>query len=63
LANEIYKKPVIIYDYPKEVKPFYVRQNDDGKTVAAFDVIVPKVNTRMTSLMKHDYSMARSSVL
>lgn len=43
LADEIYKKPVIIYDYPKEVKPFYVRQNDDGKTVAAFDVIVPKV--------------------
>ncbi|KAJ8431426.1 hypothetical protein Cgig2_004458 [Carnegiea gigantea] len=43
LANEIYKKPVIIYDYPKEVKPFYVRQNDDGKTVAAFDIIVPKV--------------------
>ncbi|XP_021749853.1 asparagine--tRNA ligase, cytoplasmic 2-like isoform X1 [Chenopodium quinoa] len=43
LADEIFKKPVIIYDYPKEVKPFYVRQNDDGKTVAAFDVIVPKV--------------------
>ncbi|KAK9726655.1 hypothetical protein RND81_05G228700 [Saponaria officinalis] len=43
LADEIYKKSVIIYDYPKEVKPFYVRQNDDGKTVAAFDVIVPKV--------------------
>ncbi|KAL2932743.1 Asparagine--tRNA ligase cytoplasmic 2 [Bienertia sinuspersici] len=43
LADEVYKKPVIIYDYPKEVKPFYVRQNDDGKTVAAFDVIVPKV--------------------
>ena len=44
MADEIYKKPVIIYDYPKEVKPFYVRQNDDGKTVAAFDIIVPKVN-------------------
>ncbi|XP_021720160.1 asparagine--tRNA ligase, cytoplasmic 2-like isoform X2 [Chenopodium quinoa] len=43
LADEIFKKPVIIYDYPKEVKPFYVRLNDDGKTVAAFDVIVPKV--------------------
>ncbi|KAH9603651.1 hypothetical protein KSS87_009227, partial [Heliosperma pusillum] len=43
LADEIYKTPVIIYDHPKEVKPFYVRQNDTGKTVAAFDVIVPKV--------------------
>ncbi|KAL9228372.1 hypothetical protein vseg_003961 [Gypsophila vaccaria] len=43
LADELYRKPVIIYNHPKEVKPFYVRQNDDGKTVAAFDVIVPKV--------------------
>ncbi|KVI03782.1 hypothetical protein Ccrd_017922 [Cynara cardunculus var. scolymus] len=43
LVNEFYKKPVIIYDHPKELKPFHVRLNDDGKTVAAFDVIVPKV--------------------
>ncbi|CAB4291148.1 unnamed protein product [Prunus armeniaca] len=42
LADEIYKKPVIIYNYPKEAKPFYVRLNDDGKTVAAFDIVVPK---------------------
>ncbi|KAA8543561.1 hypothetical protein F0562_021693 [Nyssa sinensis] len=45
LADEIYKRPVIIYNYPKGLKPFYVRLNDDGKTVAAFDVIVPKVGT------------------
>ncbi|KAA8550553.1 hypothetical protein F0562_002237 [Nyssa sinensis] len=45
LADEIYKTPVIIYNYPKELKPFYVRLNIDGKTVAAFDVIVPKVGT------------------
>uniref|UniRef100_A0A5B7BRA9 asparagine--tRNA ligase n=1 Tax=Davidia involucrata TaxID=16924 RepID=A0A5B7BRA9_DAVIN len=45
LADEIYKRPVIIYNYPKELKPFYVRLNDDGKTVAAFDVIVPKAGT------------------
>lgn len=43
LADEIFKKPVFIYNYPKALKPFYVRVNDDGKTVAAFDVIVPKV--------------------
>lgn len=43
LADEIYKRPVIIYNYPKDLKPFYVRLNDDGKTVAAFDVVVPKV--------------------
>ncbi|GAB4841499.1 hypothetical protein Ancab_022215 [Ancistrocladus abbreviatus] len=43
LADEIYKVPVIVYNYPKEVKPFYVRLNDDGRTVAAFNVIIPKV--------------------
>ncbi|KAI7984254.1 Asparagine--tRNA ligase, cytoplasmic 2 [Camellia lanceoleosa] len=43
LADEIYKMPVIIDSYPKELKPFYVRLNDDGETVAAFDMIVPKV--------------------
>ncbi|KAK9281623.1 hypothetical protein L1049_004526 [Liquidambar formosana] len=45
LADEIYKKPVIIYDYPKEIKPFYVRLNGDGRTVAAFDMVVPMVGT------------------
>ncbi|KAL8106547.1 hypothetical protein AgCh_023347 [Apium graveolens] len=45
IADEIYKRPVIIYNYPKELKPFYVRLNDDGKTVAAFDLIVPKAGT------------------
>jgi asparaginyl-tRNA synthetase len=44
LAEEIHKKPVIIYNYPKEAKPFYARLNDDGKTVAAFDMVVPKVS-------------------
>ncbi|KAJ0791344.1 putative asparagine--tRNA ligase [Helianthus annuus] len=38
LVDEFYKKPIIIYDLPKELKPFNVRLNDDGKTVAAFDV-------------------------
>ncbi|KAK3004663.1 hypothetical protein RJ639_018280 [Escallonia herrerae] len=43
LADEVYKRPVVIYNPPKELKPFYVRLNDDGKTVAAFDVVIPKV--------------------
>lgn len=43
LTDEMYKKPVIIYNHPKEIKPFYSRLCDDGKTVAAFDLIVPKV--------------------
>ena len=43
LTESHFKKPVIIYDYPKEIKPFYMRLNDDRKTVAAMDVLVPKI--------------------
>lgn len=43
LAEEFFKKPVILTDYPKQIKAFYMRSNDDGKTVAAMDVLVPKV--------------------
>ncbi|PRQ20464.1 putative asparagine--tRNA ligase [Rosa chinensis] len=35
--------PVIVRDYPKEIKAFYMRQNDDGKTVVAMDMLVPRV--------------------
>ena len=45
LTEEVYKKPVIVYNYPKDIKAFYMRLNDDGKTVAAMDVLVPKVCT------------------
>ena len=43
LTEEIYKKPVFVTDYPKEIKAFYMRLNDDGKTVAAADCLVPGV--------------------
>ena len=43
LTEEHCKKPVIVYDYPASLKPFYMRQNDDGQTVAAMDVLVPRV--------------------
>ncbi len=43
LTEEHFKKPVILYNYPQEIKPFYMRKNDDGKTVAAMDVLVPQV--------------------
>ena len=43
LAEEHAKKPVILTDYPKEIKSFYMRANDDGLTVAAMDVLVPKI--------------------
>eukprot|EP00048_Salpingoeca_helianthica_P014332 m.221164 g.221164 ORF g.221164 m.221164 type:complete len:567 (-) comp15733_c0_seq1:36-1736(-) len=43
LAEEVYKCPLIVYNYPKEIKSFYMRLNEDGKTVAAMDVLVPGV--------------------
>ena len=43
LCEQIFKKPVFVTDYPKEIKAFYMRQNDDGKTVAAMDMLVPGV--------------------
>ncbi|HTE29708.1 MAG TPA: asparagine--tRNA ligase [Chryseolinea sp.] len=43
LVEKHFKKPVILYDYPAEIKSFYMRQNDDGKTVAAMDVLFPGI--------------------
>lgn len=43
LAEEYCKKPVILTDYPAQIKAFYMRANEDGKTVAAMDVLVPKI--------------------
>jgi len=43
LTEKHFKKPVIVRDYPKTIKAFYMRLNDDQKTVAAMDVLVPKV--------------------
>jgi asparaginyl-tRNA synthetase len=43
LTESVFKKPVIVYDYPKSIKAFYMRQNSDGKTAAAMDVLVPRI--------------------
>jgi asparaginyl-tRNA synthetase len=43
LTEQHFKSPVILYDYPRRIKPFYMRCNDDGKTVRAMDILVPKV--------------------
>jgi len=43
LTEEVFKGPITVTDYPKEIKAFYMRQNDDGKTVAAMDVLLPQV--------------------
>lgn len=41
LTEDHFKRPVIVFDYPKEIKAFYMRLNDDGKTVGAMDVLGP----------------------
>ena len=43
LVEEHFKRPVILTDYPKDIKAFYMKQNDDGKTVRAMDVLFPKI--------------------
>lgn len=43
LTEQHFKCPVIVYNYPREIKPFYMRLNDDGKTVTAMDVLVPGI--------------------
>lgn len=43
LTEEHFKKPVTVFNYPKEIKPFYMRLNDDNKTVTAMDVLVPGI--------------------
>ena len=43
LTEQIFKRPVFVTDYPREIKAFYMRQNDDGKTVAAADMLVPGI--------------------
>ena len=43
LTEEVYKRPVFVTDYPKDIKAFYMRLNDDGKTVAACDLLVPGI--------------------
>lgn len=43
LTEKVFKRPVFVTDYPKEIKAFYMKQNDDGKTVAAMDLLVPGI--------------------
>ena len=54
LAEEYFKKPVIVTNYPKELKAFYMRNNDDGKTVAAMDVLVPRIGEIIGGSQRED---------
>ncbi len=66
ITEEIVKKPVFLIDYPKEIKAFYMRQNDDGKTVAAMDLLVPGVGELIGGSQReerHDVLLARLNEL
>ena len=54
LTEEVYKKPIFVTDYPKDCKAFYMRLNDDGKTVAACDMLVPGVGEIIGGSQRED---------
>ena len=54
LVEEYFKKPVILTDYPKEIKAFYMKMNDDGKTVAAVDCLVPGIGEIIGGSQRED---------
>ena len=54
LTEEIYKRPVFVTDYPKEIKAFYMKLNEDGKTVAAMDCLVPGIGEIIGGSQRED---------
>ena len=54
LTEQIFKRPVFVTDYPKEIKAFYMKQNDDGKTVAAVDCLVPGIGEIIGGSQRED---------
>ncbi len=66
LTEQHFKRPVFVYDWPQEIKAFYMRQNDDGKTVAAMDLLVPKIGELIGGSQReerHDKLLARIQAL
>ena len=53
-SRKIYKRPVFVTDYPKEIKAFYMKLNDDGKTVAAVDCLVPGIGEIIGGSQRED---------
>ena len=54
LTEEVFKRPVFVTDYPKEIKAFYMKLNDDGKTVAAVDCLVPQIGEIIGGSQRED---------
>lgn len=64
ITEQVYKKPVFVTDYPKDIKAFYMRQNDDGKTVAAADLLVPGVGEIIGGSQREErYDVLKSRIL
>ena len=63
LTEEIFKRPVFVIDYPKEIKSFYMKQNPDGKTVAAMDCLVPGIGEIIGgSQREEDYGKLKARI-
>ena len=60
LTEEVFRQPVIVYNYPRAIKAFYMRQNNDGRTVAAMDVLVPKVGELIGGSQREERLEARA---
>ena len=54
LTEEVFKKPVFVTDYPKDIKAFYMKMNEDGKTVAAMDCLVPAIGEIIGGSQRED---------
>ncbi len=54
LTEQVFKRPVFVYDYPKEIKAFYMKLNEDGKTVAAVDCLVPGIGEIIGGSQRED---------
>ena len=54
LSEEVFKKPVVIFNYPAEIKPFYMKANEDGETVCAMDVLLPRLGEIIGGSQRED---------
>ncbi|MEW6535209.1 MAG: asparagine--tRNA ligase [Candidatus Auribacterota bacterium] len=64
LTEELVKKPVIIIDFPKEIKAFYMRRNDDGQTVAAMDILFPHIGEIVGGSQREErYDVLKNRIL
>ncbi len=64
LTGELYRRPVIVTDYPKEIKAFYMKANEDGRTVRAMDILVPRLGEIIGgSERESDFDKLRSRIL